>query len=151
MRFSFFSMMNNAFKFMFEIFEFICYSETLNAFSPNWANQMRKRKFSQPLNFGVSGNQLKINHKLFTHLWSDLVSTLTNLQVHNFSHDVKFPILSVAERLHNQMRILIKVGKLFCCVNGAVERSGSTDNHVDCFDWTEQHEVVDFSWTEIFL
>lgn len=38
----------------------------------------------------------KFNRKLWTHLWSDLVAALTDLQVHNFSHGDKFPVSNLA-------------------------------------------------------
>lgn len=73
--------------------------------------------------------------KLFTHLWSNLVAALTNLQVYNFSHDDSY----VAERLHNQAKYKnTDMIKGWCVFMETGVSYGSTSNHFDGFDGTEK-------------
>lgn len=112
-----------------------------NSSETNW-----RKSFHNDMVIGVTS--LNRPQKPFTHLRSDLVAALTDLQVHNFSHDDEFPLSNVARSITQSNKILIwrrleRKKCDICCWSRRMERKNQQSqltvtigvSRLDFFSW----------------
>lgn len=112
-----------------------------NSSETNW-----RKSFHNDMVIGVTS--LNRPQKPFTHLRSDLVAALADLQVHNFSHDDEFPLSNVARSITQSNKILIwwrleRKKMRFCCWSRRMERKNQQSqltvtigvSRLDFFSW----------------